>query len=58
MKRANSILFFGSGRRIENPAYFLGDEYLAEPRIIRTADPQAEARELDDFVSEIYGRTD
>ncbi len=58
MKRANSILFFGCGRRIEDPAVFLGDELPAEPRTIKAVDPQTEARELDDFVSEIYGKTD
>ena len=51
IKRADHVLFFCSGRRIENPAEYLKTEL----RQIRTTDPQSESRELDDIVSEIYG---
>lgn len=53
---ADNVLFFGTGSRIGDPKAFLGSG--RDFRIISSLDAQAETREIDDFVSEIYGRTD
>ncbi len=58
LKTADNILFFGSGRRITDPAAFIGQDNQEKTTKISGADAGAEAREIDDFVSEIYGRPD
>ena len=55
---SDALLFFGTGRRIHDISSMLGESKSANIRYIRTTDIQKEARELDDFVSDIYGRTD
>ena len=58
IKDADNILFFGSGRRITEPADFIGKKCSEKIRRISGADTGAEAREIDDFISETYGRAD
>ena len=58
LRKADNILFFGSGRRIEDPAAFIGSDNSEKIHHISGADAGAEARGIDDFISEIYGRTD
>ena len=58
LKNADNILFFGSGRRITDPAAFIGTDNSEKIHHISGADAGAEARGIDDFISEIYGRTD
>ena len=58
LKNADNILFFGSGRRIADPADFLGTKYSEKVIKISGADAGAETREIDDFISGTYGRTD
>lgn len=58
LRDADNVLFFGCGRRIEEPAAFLGNLPQGKLRLISGTDAGAEAREIDDFISETYGRTD
>ena len=55
---SDAVLFFGTGRRVQDISPMLGTDERREIRKITTSDIQREARELDDFVNDIYGRTD
>ena len=58
MKDADNILFFGCGRRIEDPRDFVGKGPAEKLRMMNGRDSGAEARDIDDFISDTYGRTD
>ena len=58
MKDADHILFFGCGRRIEEPGKYLGTHFAGKLSIISGRDAGVEAGEIDDFIGGIYGRTD
>jgi hypothetical protein len=56
LRKADNILFFGSGRRIADPDDFTGKKYSDKLVQISCHDTGTEAREIDDFISETYGR--
>lgn len=58
LNNADNIIFFGCGRRIENPAEFIGNIRPEKLVNISGTDAGEEARGIDDFISETYGRTD
>ncbi|MBQ9074865.1 MAG: hypothetical protein IJY32_02745 [Mogibacterium sp.] len=58
LRKADNILFFGSGRRIADPDDFTGKKYSENLTQITCHDTGTEAREIDDFISETYGRAD
>lgn len=55
MERADNILYFGSGRRIEDPLLFFGERSAEHLRRISISDASTETLSIDDFVSEVYG---
>ena len=58
IRRADSVLFFGSSKRITDPGLFLGDGVTYSFINTSVNDPGAMARDIDDFVNDVYGRTD
>jgi hypothetical protein len=58
LNNADNIIFFGCGRRIENPAELIGNIRPEKLVNISGTDAGEEARGIDDFISETYGRTD
>lgn len=57
MHSADNILFFGSERRIEDISQFVGAGNAEKVLRIDISDASAEALCIDDFVKEMYGRT-
>lgn len=58
LDKADNILFFGNGRRIDDPSRYMGEKVSGRIRKIGISDAGAETLSIDDFVNEIYGRTD
>ena len=58
LANADNILFFGSGRRIDDPCRYLGAENEQKIRKIGISDARSEALSIDDFVNETYGITE
>ncbi len=58
IQSADNILFFGSGRRIEDIGMFTGEQCSGRITKIGISDAGREALSLDDFVRETYGGAD
>lgn len=55
---SDNIIYFGNGRRIDDPALFISEESASRAKVITALEPSSEALAIDDIVSEIYGTTD